>query len=61
MSGLGSIVTGCYFDMRECLGRIVVGQTVEGSPVIAEQIGTAGAMAALLADTFRPNLVQTAE
>lgn len=48
-------------DMRQRLGRIVVGQTAEGVPVTAEQIGAAGAMAALLVDAIRPNLVQTAE
>lgn len=48
-------------DMRKRLGRMVVGQTSEGIPVTAEEIGCAGAMAALLQDAIRPNLVQTAE
>ncbi|MFO0815733.1 MAG: formate--tetrahydrofolate ligase [Gemmatales bacterium] len=48
-------------DMRKRLGRIVVGQTAEGEIVTAEQIGAAGAMASLLVDAIRPNLVQTAE
>lgn len=48
-------------DMRKRLGRIVVGQTPTGEQVTAEQIGAAGAMAALLRDAVRPNLVQTCE
>lgn len=48
-------------DLRRRLGRILVGQTREGTPVTAEEIGAAGAMAALLRDALRPNLVQTAE
>lgn len=48
-------------DMRKRLGSIVVGQTLDGALVTAEQIGAAGAMAALLVDAIRPNLVQTVE
>lgn len=48
-------------DLRQRLGRIIVAQTDQGEPVTAEDIGCAGAMAALLRDAIRPNLVQTVE
>ncbi len=51
-----------YADLRHRLGEIVVGQRLEdGSPVKAEHVGAAGAMALLLRDAFLPNLVQTLE
>ncbi len=48
-------------DLRRRLGRILIGTTPDGHPVWAEDMGAAGAMAALLRDAIRPNLVQTAE
>jgi len=48
-------------DLRERLGAITVGTTFEGEPVTAEALGAAGSMAALLAETIKPNLVQTLE
>ena len=48
-------------DLRERLGRIVVGYTSEGKPVSAEDIQGAGAMAVLLKDALMPNLLQTLE
>ncbi len=48
-------------DLKERLGRIVVGQTVKGQPVTASDLGASGAMAALLRDAVKPNLVQTLE
>jgi formate--tetrahydrofolate ligase len=48
-------------DLRERLGAITVGFTYEGEPVTAEQIRAAGAMAVLLKDALKPNLVQTLE
>lgn len=48
-------------DLRNRLGRIVVGFTLEGRPVRAEELRCAGAMAALLKDALCPNLVQTLE
>jgi len=48
-------------DMRERLGRIIVSRDTCGKPVSAEDIGAAGAMAALLRLALRPNLVQTSE
>src|ERR1700758_3339035 len=46
-------------DLRERLGRIVVGYTAAGSPVTAEELGTAGAMAGILRDAIQANLLQT--
>jgi formate--tetrahydrofolate ligase len=48
-------------DMRERLGRIVVGTTSAGKPVTAEDLGVAGAMAVILKDALKPNLLQTLE
>ncbi len=50
-----------YRDLRERLGRIVVAQNRNKEPVTAEDIGAAGAMAALLVDALKPNLLQTLE
>lgn len=48
-------------DLRKRLGRIVVGFDVDAQPVTAEDLKAAGAMAVLLKDAFRPNLLQTLE
>jgi formate--tetrahydrofolate ligase len=48
-------------DMRERLGRIVVGYTRDQQLVTAHQLKADGAMAALLAEAIKPNLVQTLE
>ena len=48
-------------DLRERLGRIIVGFTKEGEPVCARQLRCVGAMTALLKDALCPNLVQTIE
>ena len=48
-------------DLKARLSRIVVGYTYEEKPVTAGQLGAAGAMAALLKDALKPNLVQTLE
>jgi formate--tetrahydrofolate ligase len=48
-------------DLRTRLGRIVVGDTVEGKPVTAEDLKVAGAMAVVMKDAIKPNLVQTLE
>ena len=48
-------------DMRARLGAIVVGYTKTGEPVTAEQIGAAGAMAVIMRDALKPNLLQTLE
>ena len=48
-------------DLRERLGRIVVGYDSDGKPVTAEQLEVAGSMAVLLREAIKPNLLQTLE
>ena len=48
-------------DLQDRLGRIVIGQTFEKTPVTARDLGADGAMTVLLRDALQPNLVQTLE
>ncbi len=48
-------------DLKERLGRIVVAYNYDGQPVTARQLNAVGAMAALLKDALKPNLIQTLE
>ncbi len=48
-------------DLKERLGRIIVGYTYDDRPVTAADLKAVGAMAALLKDALKPNLVQTLE
>ena len=48
-------------DLKERLGRIIVGYTYDDKPVTARDLKAQGAMAALLRDALKPNLVQTLE
>ena len=48
-------------DLKERLGRIVVGYTYDDKPVTAHDLHAEGAMCALLKDALKPNLVQTLE
>jgi len=48
-------------DMRERLGRIVIGNTTSGKPITAEELFAAGAMTVILRDAIKPNLLQTLE
>src|SRR5207253_2247936 len=48
-------------DLRARLGRIVVAENRDGKPVTAEDLKAAGAMAVIMRDAVRPNLVQTLE
>ena len=48
-------------NLKEMLGKIIVGYTYEDEPVTAKQIGADGAMTVLLKDALQPNLVQTLE
>ncbi len=48
-------------DMRERMGRIVVGYTRDGEPVTAEQLRAAGAMTVIMKEAIKPNLLQTLE
>lgn len=49
------------FDLRDRLGKIVVGYTYEGSPVTAADLKAHGAMTVLLKEAINPNIVQTLE
>ena len=49
------------FDLKERIGRILIGYKYDNSPVFARDIGVHGAMAAILKDAIKPNLVQTLE
>ncbi|HEY2599115.1 MAG TPA: formate--tetrahydrofolate ligase [Candidatus Dormibacteraeota bacterium] len=48
-------------DMRQRLGRIVIGNTTAGKPITAEELSAAGAMTVILRDAIKPNLLQTLE
>src|SRR5260370_1152388 len=48
-------------DMRERLGRIVIGNTQGGKPITAEELFAAGAMTVILREAIKPNLMQTLE
>ncbi|WP_343250648.1 formate--tetrahydrofolate ligase [Diplocloster hominis] len=48
-------------DLKRRLGRMIVAYTREGKPVTAEELHATGAMAALLKDALKPNLIQTLE
>ena len=48
-------------DLKERLGKIVVAYTFSGEPVTAAQLQAVGAMAALLKDALKPNLIQALE
>src|SRR6201992_4161065 len=48
-------------DLRERLGRMVVASSRSGDPVTCDDIGAGGALAALLKDAIKPNLMQTLE
>ena len=48
-------------DLKERLGKIVIGYNKQGSPILAKDLKAEGAMAVLLKDAIKPNLVQTLE
>ncbi len=54
-------LTTSLADMRERLGRMVVAVDKRGDAVTAEDLGVAGAMAVLMKDAIKPNLMQTLE
>ncbi|MDR2704809.1 MAG: formate--tetrahydrofolate ligase [Planctomycetaceae bacterium] len=54
-------LSNSIFELKERLGKIIVGYTPDGEPVTASQLCCHGAMAALLKDALKPNLVQTLE
>jgi formate--tetrahydrofolate ligase len=48
-------------DLKARLGRIIVAYNYEGKPVTAKELNAVGAMAALLKDAIKPNIIQTLE
>ncbi len=54
-------LSSSLLELKERLGRIVVGQTHAGEPVTAADLKASGAMTAILRDALKPNLVQTLE
>ena len=48
-------------ELKERIGKITVGFTYDGEPVRVHQLGIEGAIAALMKDALKPNLVQTTE
>lgn len=50
-----------YADLKERLGKVIVAYTYDGQPVTAKDVKAVGAMAALLKDAMKPNIIQTLE
>lgn len=48
-------------DLRERIGKVVIGYNWSGEPVTTEDLRVAGAAAVLMRDTIKPNLLQTLE
>jgi methylenetetrahydrofolate dehydrogenase (NADP+)/methenyltetrahydrofolate cyclohydrolase/formyltetrahydrofolate synthetase len=48
-------------DMRQRLGRVIIGLNTSGDPVTADDLGCGGAMMVLMKDAIKPNLMQTLE
>lgn len=48
-------------DLKDKLGKIIVAYSVDGNPVTARDLKAVGAMAALLKDAIKPNMIQTLE
>ncbi|MCH3950113.1 MAG: formate--tetrahydrofolate ligase [Acidaminococcus sp.] len=48
-------------DLKKRFGRIIIGPDLDGNPVYVHQLGCEGAMALLMKDAIKPNLVQTLE
>lgn len=48
-------------DLKDKLGKIIVAYSVDGNPVTAKDLKAVGAMAALLKDAIKPNMIQTLE
>jgi len=54
-------LTSDLADMRERLGRMVIGTNRAGRPITADDLGVGGALAVLMKDAIQPNLMQTLE
>ncbi len=54
-------LSGDYKDLKERLGKIYIGKNMDGKSIYARDLKAEGAMAAILSDALKPNLVQTLE
>ena len=54
-------LAGDMADLKDRLGKIIVAYDYDNNPVTADDLHATGAMAALLKDAIKPNLVQTLE
>jgi formyltetrahydrofolate synthetase len=54
-------LTNSLEEMREQLGKMVIGLSKKGEAITAEDLGVAGALTVLMKDTVMPNLMQTLE
>ena len=52
-------LTTSLADMKERLGRIVIGNSFKGEPITADDLGVTGALAVLMRDAIKPNVMQT--
>lgn len=52
-------LTTSLADMKERLGRIVIGNNNKGEPVTADDLGVTGALAVLMKDALKPNIMQS--
>lgn len=59
-AAIHALTTGLK-DLRQRLGKVVVGYTYDGKPVTCEDLRVAGAMCVLMKDSIKPNLVQSTE
>ena len=52
-------LTTSFADMKERLGKIVIGNSHKGDAITADDLGVTGALAVLMKDAIKPNLMQT--
>ena len=52
-------LTNSLADMKERLGKIVIGNSYSGDAITADDLGVTGALAVLMKDAIKPNLMQT--
>lgn len=52
-------LTTSLADMKERLGRIVIGSNTKGDAITADDMGVTGALAVLMKDALKPNIMQT--
>ena len=52
-------LTTSLADMKERLGRIVIGNNSKGEAITADDLGVTGALTVLMKDALKPNIMQT--